>query len=120
MVIALVLQLLENFEELVGDPELVIGVKPHPCHVDVAQFSCDQVLHCVHVLFVVVGNTPQSGSRAHELTVFALPGYPSHQNVIAYREMRQSLAAIPHAVLLKTSHSRFDPCLLYTSPSPRD
>ena len=36
---------MENLEELGGDLELVIGVKPHPYHVDVAQFGCDQVLH---------------------------------------------------------------------------
>ena len=91
MVLALVLQLLENLEKLAGDLELVIGVKPHPRHVDVAQFGCDQVLHCVHVLFVVVGNKPRSGPSAHELAVLASPGYSSHQNAIAYREMRQSL-----------------------------
>ena len=78
MVLALVLQLLENLEKLAGDLELVIGVKPHPRHVDVAQFGCDQVLHCVHVLFVVIGNTPRSGPSVHELAVLALPGYPSH------------------------------------------
>ena len=32
VVLALVLQLLENLEELAGDVELVIGVKPHPRH----------------------------------------------------------------------------------------
>ena len=60
---------------------------------DVTQSGCVQVLHCVHVFFVVVGNTPRSGPSAHELAVLALPGYPRHQNIIAYREMRQSLAA---------------------------
>ena len=65
---------MENLEELAGDLELVIRVKPHPRHVDVAQFGCDQVLHCVHVLFIVVGNAPQSGPSAHELAVLALPG----------------------------------------------
>ena len=78
---------------------------------DVTQFGCDQVLHCVHVLFVVVGNTPRPGPSAHELAVLALRGHSSHQNVIAYREMRQSLAAIPHAVPLKPSHRRIDPAV---------
>ena len=45
-----------NLEELAGDLELAIGVKPHPRHVNVGQFCCDDVLHCVHVLFVVVDN----------------------------------------------------------------
>ena len=36
VVLALALQLLENLEELAGDLELVIGVKP-----GVAQFGCD-------------------------------------------------------------------------------
>ena len=67
------------------------------------------MLHFVHVLFVVVGNTPRPGPSAHELAVLALLGYSSHQNVIAYGEMRQSLAAIPHAVSLKPSHCRIDP-----------
>ena len=35
MVLVLVLHLLENREELAGDRELVIGVKPHLRHVDV-------------------------------------------------------------------------------------
>ena len=94
---SLVLQLLENLEELADNLELVIGVKPHPRHVDVAQLGCDQVLQCVHVLFVVDGNTPRSGPSAHELAVLALPGYRSHQNVIAYREMRQVLPRLPRA-----------------------
>ena len=102
MVIALVLQLLENLEELAGDLELVIGVKPHPRHVDVAQFGCDQVLHCVHVFFVVVSNTPRSGPSAHALAVLTLPGNLSHQNVIAYREMRQSLAATAARAVVTT------------------
>ena len=41
---------MENLEELAGDLELVIGVKPHPHNVDTAQFGCDQVLHCVHAV----------------------------------------------------------------------
>ena len=41
VVLALVLQLLENREELAGDLELVIGVNPHPRRVDVARFGCD-------------------------------------------------------------------------------
>ena len=102
VVLALVLQLLENLEELDGDLELVIGVKPHPCHVDVAQFGCDQVLHCVHVLFVVVGNTPRSDPSGHEPAVLAVPGYSIHQNIIAYREMRQSLAALPESCRAST------------------
>ena len=73
---------MENLEDLAGDLELVIGVKPHPRHVDVAQFGCDQMLHCVHVLFIVVGNTPRSGLSAHEIGVLALPGHSSHQNII--------------------------------------
>ena len=116
VVLALVFQLLENLEELAGNLELVIGIKTYPRHVDVAQFGCDQVLQCVHVLLVVVGNTPRSGPSAHELTMLALRGYPRHQNVVAYLELRQSLAVILHEVPLKLSHS----CLLYTSPSPRD
>ena len=44
-------------------------------------------------LFVVVGNTPRSGPSAHELAVLALPEYSSHQNVINYSEVQQSLAA---------------------------
>ena len=79
--------MLKNLE-LPGDIELVIGVKPNPRHADVVQFGYDQVLNCVHVLFVVVGNTPQSGPSAHELAVFSLPGYSRHTNVIAYGEMR--------------------------------
>ena len=67
--------------------------------------------HCVHVLFVVVGNTPRPGPSADELAVLALCGYSSHQNVIAYREMRQSLAAIPHAVPFKPSHHCIDPAV---------
>ena len=55
VVLALVLQWSENLE-LAGDIELVIGVNPHPRHVDIAQFGCDQVLHCVHLLFVVIGS----------------------------------------------------------------
>ena len=93
VVLAVVLQLLENLEEFAGDLELVIGVNSHPLRVDVARFGCDQALHCVRVVFVVVGNTPRPGPSAHELAVLALPGYSSHQNVIAYREMRQTLAA---------------------------
>ena len=73
VVLALVLQLLDN-RELTGDLELVIGVKPHLRHVDVVQFGCNEVLHCVHVLFVVVGNMPRSRPSAHELAVLALPG----------------------------------------------
>ena len=69
---------------LAGDLELVIGVNPHPRHVDVAQFGCNQVLHCVHVLFDVVDNRSRSGPSAHELAVLALPGYSSHQNIIAH------------------------------------
>ena len=61
--------------ELRGDHELAIGVKPNPRHVDVVQFGYDQVLNCVHVLFVVVGNTPQSGPSAHELAVFSPVSY---------------------------------------------
>ena len=76
---------------------------------DVEQFGCDQVLQCVHMLFVVVGNTPRSGPSAHELAVLALPAYSSHQNLIAYREMRQRFHAIPHALPLKPSHRRIDP-----------
>ena len=96
---------MENLEELAGHLELVIGVNSHPCHVDVAQFGCDQVLHCVHVIFVAVdnalrsgssahefavlalprysSNTPRSGLSAHEPAVLALPRYSTHQNVIA-------------------------------------
>ena len=73
---------MENLEELAGDLELVIGVNPHPHRVDVAQFGCNQVLHCPHVLFVVVGNAPGSGPSAHEPAEHALPGYSSHWNVI--------------------------------------
>ena len=76
----------ETLEELAGELELVIRVKPLPRHVDVAQF--DQVLHCVHVLLVVVGNMLRSGPRAHELAALALPGHSINQNVITYREMR--------------------------------
>ena len=43
--------------------------------------------------------------------MLALPGYSSHQNVLAYRKMRQSLAAIPHTVPLKPSHRRIDPAV---------
>ena len=57
---------MENLQELV-DLELVVAIKPHPRHVDVAQFGYDHVLHCIHVLFVVVGNTPWPGPSAHEL-----------------------------------------------------
>ena len=63
------------------------------------------------MLFVVVGNTPQFGPSAHELSSLALPGHSTHQIVIAYREMRQSLAAIPHAVPLKPTHRRIDPAV---------
>ena len=80
-VLALVFQLLENLE-LAGILELVIVVKTHPRHMDVAQFACDQVLHRIHVLFVVIGNTPRSGPSAHELSVLVLLGHSSHQNVI--------------------------------------
>ena len=73
--------MIENLEELAGDLELVIGVKPHPHRVDIAYFGCDQVLHCVHALFVVVGNTPRSGPRAQELAALALPKHSSNQNV---------------------------------------
>ena len=100
---------MRNLEELAHDHELVIGVNPHAHHVDVAQFRCDQVLHCVHVLLAVVGNPPRSGAGALEPGAFALPKHSRHHNVIAYREMRQSLAAIPHAVPLKPTHRRIDP-----------
>ena len=66
------------------------------------------MLHCVHVLFVVVGNTPRPGLSADELTLLAQPGYSSHQNVIIYREMWQSLPVIPRAVPLKPSLRRVD------------
>ena len=102
VVLALVLQILITLKELVGDLELVIGVNPHPRHVDVPQFGCDQVLHCVHVFFVVVGNTPRSGQSAHELAMLALPRYSSHQNVIAYREMRQSLTGTAARAVVTT------------------
>ena len=62
------------------------------------------MLHCVHVLLVVVGITSRPGPSAHEFAVFDLPRFSSHEYVIAYREMRQSLAAILHAVPLKPSH----------------
>ena len=118
MIFTLVLQLLVNLEELAGDLELVI-----------AQFGCDQELRSVHVLFVVVGNPPRSDPSGAALALLALPGYSSHQNIIATREMRQYFDALPHAVPLKPSHRCIDPavsgplqvgCLLYTSPSPRD
>ena len=51
------------------------------------------------------------GPSAHELAVLVFPGYSSHQNVIAYRKMRQSLAPISHAVPLKPSHRRIDPAV---------
>ena len=70
-----------KLEDLAGDLELVNGVKPHPHRVDVAQFGCDQVLHCVHALFVVVGNTSRSGPRVQELAALALPEHSIHQNV---------------------------------------
>ena len=89
VVLTLVLQLLENLYELTGDLELVIGVNPRPRRVDIARFGCDQVLQCVHVLFVVAGNTLRPGPSPHELAVLALPGYSSHQTVIAYRQVRQ-------------------------------
>ena len=92
MVLALVFQLHESLEELAGDLVLIIDVYSHTRHVDVAQFACDQVLHRIHVLLVVVGNTTRSGSSAHELTALALPGQFG-QNVIAYRQMRQRLAS---------------------------
>ena len=76
--------------ELAGDLELVIGLKPHPRHVDVTPFGCVYLLRCVHALFVVVGNTRRSGPSADELAVLALPIYSSHQNVIAFSQMRQS------------------------------
>ena len=41
VIFALVLQFLGNLEELAGSLELVIGVKPHPRHVDVAQLGGD-------------------------------------------------------------------------------
>ena len=44
---------MENLEEFAGDLELVNGVKPHPRHVDVAQFGCDQVLYWMHVLSLI-------------------------------------------------------------------
>ena len=43
--------------------------------------------------------------------MLALPGYSSHPSAIAYREMRHSLAAIPHAVPLKPTHRRIDPAV---------
>ena len=39
---------MENLDELAGDLELVIGVKLHPHHVDVAQFGGDEVLHSAY------------------------------------------------------------------------
>ena len=93
VVLTLVFQSLENLE-LDGNLKPIIGVKPHFRHMDVAQFACDQVLqHRIHVLLVVVGNTPRSGPSALELAVLALLGHSSHQNVIAHREMWQRLAA---------------------------
>ena len=96
---------------LAGDLELVIGVNPHPRHVDVAQFGCNQVLLCVHVRFDVVGNRPRSGPIAHELAVLGPPGYLSHQNIIANRELWQSLAVRPRAVPLKLSHRCINPAV---------
>ena len=58
----------------------------------VAQFGVGQVLHFVHVLFVVVANTPRSGLSGH-LALLSLWGYASHHYVITCREMRQSLAS---------------------------
>ena len=92
-VAALVFQLLGNLEELAGDLELVIGVKPHSRHVDVTEFACDQVLNRIHVLLHVIGNTPRSGLSAHALAALTQPGHSSHHNVLVYREMRQSPAA---------------------------
>ena len=69
------------------------------------------MLNCVHVLFVIVGNTPGSGLSAHEIELLALPGFSGHQNVIAYRQMRQSLTAILQAVPLTPGHRRVDPAL---------
>ena len=79
-----------------------IGVKLHLRHMDVAQFACDQVLHRIHVLFVVVGNMPRLGPSAHELAMLALPRHTSHQDVIANREMRQCLAATAARSVLTT------------------
>ena len=76
--------------------------KPHPRHMDVAQLACDQVQHRVHVLFVVVGNTPPSGPSVHGLAVLALLGHSSHQDVIAYREMLQCRAATAARSLVTT------------------
>ena len=92
-VLALVFQPLENLEEPAGDRLLANSVKLHPRHMDVVQFACGQVLHRIHVLFVVNGNTPRSGPSVRELAVLAPLGHSSHQNVIAYRETRQHLAA---------------------------
>ena len=78
VVLALVLQLLENFEGLAGDLELVIGVKPHPRHVDVARFGCDQVLHCVHVLVVVVAT--RHGPVQVLMSLRCLPGLDTRAN----------------------------------------
>ena len=57
MVLVLAFPLLEDLQEPAGGLELVVGIKPHPRHMDVAQFACDKVLHRIHVFFVVVGNT---------------------------------------------------------------
>ena len=78
---ALGFHLLECLEKLTGGLELVVGVKPHPRHMDVAQFACDHVLHRIHMLFVIVCNTPWSGPSAQELAVLALPRHePPERN----------------------------------------
>ena len=63
VVFSVLLQLLENLKEPAGDLELVIGVNPHPIHVDVARFGSDYALHCIHVLFVVVWKDATAQSK---------------------------------------------------------
>ena len=86
-------QLLGNLEELAGDLELVLGVKPHPRHMNVAQFACDQVLHCIRVLFVAVGNTPRSGPIVLALAVFALPAHPHKHTLSIYPSKTSPIVA---------------------------
>ena len=43
VVLAVIFHLLENLKELASDLELAICVKPHPRHMDVAQFAYDHM-----------------------------------------------------------------------------
>lgn len=68
--------------------------KSHYRHTNVAQYAYHQVLQRIHVVYVVVVNMPRHSPSVHDNAVVALPENSSDQDVIAYREIQQSLAVL--------------------------